>query len=83
MFIDKEDYCYFGMSGINCCLPYIYQGSIFSAEGRHYVCSLEFGLMAAGSNGQQNFRKAMGALKDSTMVGMAKVNSVYKVLLEL
>ncbi|XP_073140600.1 putative clathrin assembly protein At5g35200 [Henckelia pumila] len=34
--------------------------------------------MAAGSNGQQNFRKAMGALKDSTMVGMAKVNSVYK-----
>ncbi|CAI9761040.1 unnamed protein product [Fraxinus pennsylvanica] len=34
--------------------------------------------MAAGSSSQQNFRKAVGALKDSTMVGMAKVNSEFK-----
>ncbi|KAL2502406.1 putative clathrin assembly protein [Forsythia ovata] len=36
--------------------------------------------MAAGSSSQQNFRKAVGALKDSTMVGMAKVNSEFKEL---
>ncbi|XP_022889135.1 putative clathrin assembly protein At4g25940 [Olea europaea var. sylvestris] len=34
--------------------------------------------MAAGSSCQQNFRKAVGALKDSTMVGMAKVNGEFK-----
>lgn len=35
--------------------------------------------MAAGSSSQKNFRKALGAIKDSTSVGMAKVNSDYKV----
>lgn len=34
--------------------------------------------MAFG-NGPQQFRKAMGALKDSTKVGIATVNSEYKV----
>ncbi|CAA0806525.1 Putative clathrin assembly protein [Striga hermonthica] len=34
--------------------------------------------MAAGSSSQQNFRKAIGAIKDSTSVGLAKVNSEYK-----
>ncbi|KAL3623845.1 hypothetical protein CASFOL_032661 [Castilleja foliolosa] len=36
--------------------------------------------MAAGSSSQQNFRKAIGAIKDSTSVGLAKVNSEYKAL---
>ncbi|KAI3446694.1 hypothetical protein Pfo_003359 [Paulownia fortunei] len=36
--------------------------------------------MAAGSSSQQNFRKAIGAIKDSTSVGIAKVNSEYKEL---
>lgn len=36
--------------------------------------------MAAGNNGSQHFRKALfGALKDSTKVGIAKVNSENKV----
>ncbi|KAL6534748.1 hypothetical protein OROGR_013423 [Orobanche gracilis] len=34
--------------------------------------------MAAGSSSQQNLRKAIGAIKDSTSVGLAKVNSEYK-----
>ncbi|KAL3810562.1 hypothetical protein ACJIZ3_000685 [Penstemon smallii] len=34
----------------------------------------------AGTSGQQNLRKAIGALKDTTMVGMAKVNSGFKEL---
>ncbi|GFP85478.1 putative clathrin assembly protein at5g35200 [Phtheirospermum japonicum] len=34
--------------------------------------------MAAGSSSQQNFRKAIGVIKDSTSVGLAKVNSEYK-----
>ncbi|EYU34309.1 hypothetical protein MIMGU_mgv1a020331mg [Erythranthe guttata] len=36
--------------------------------------------MAAGSSSQQNFRKAIGVIKDSTSVGIAKVNSEYKEL---
>ncbi|XP_057969033.1 putative clathrin assembly protein At5g35200 [Malania oleifera] len=36
--------------------------------------------MAVGSNTQQSLRKALGALKDSTKVGLAKVNSEYKEL---
>ncbi|OVA09489.1 AP180 N-terminal homology (ANTH) domain [Macleaya cordata] len=36
--------------------------------------------MAGGSSTQQSFRKALGALKDSTKVGLAKVNSDYKEL---
>ncbi|KAF3792165.1 putative clathrin assembly protein [Nymphaea thermarum] len=36
--------------------------------------------MAGVGNTQQNFRKALGALKDSTKVGLAKVNSDYKEL---
>ncbi|PIN21889.1 Clathrin assembly protein AP180 [Handroanthus impetiginosus] len=36
--------------------------------------------MATGSSSQQNFRKAIGAIKDTTLVGMAKVNSEYKEL---
>lgn len=35
--------------------------------------------MAAGGNSQQNLRKAIGAIKDSTKVGLAIVNSEYKV----
>lgn len=35
--------------------------------------------MASG-NGPQQFRKAIGALKDSTKVGIAIVNSEYKVI---
>ncbi|KAL8502367.1 hypothetical protein ACS0TY_021492 [Phlomoides rotata] len=34
--------------------------------------------MASGGSGQQNFRKAICAIKDSTSVGIAKVNSEYK-----
>ncbi|KAJ8767391.1 hypothetical protein K2173_017435 [Erythroxylum novogranatense] len=34
--------------------------------------------MAAGVNTPQTLRKAIGALKDSTKVGLAKVNSEYK-----
>ncbi|KAL3535234.1 hypothetical protein ACH5RR_003695 [Cinchona calisaya] len=34
--------------------------------------------MASGNTAPQNFRKALGALKDSTKVGMAIVNSEYK-----
>lgn len=37
--------------------------------------------MAGVGNTQQSIRKALGALKDSTTVGLAKVNSDYKVLL--
>lgn len=33
----------------------------------------------AGGSTQQNIRKALGAIKDSTKVGLAKVNSDYKV----
>ncbi|CAK9168901.1 unnamed protein product [Ilex paraguariensis] len=36
--------------------------------------------MAAGGSTHQSFRKALGALKDSTKVGLAKVNSEYKEL---
>ncbi|XP_051127170.1 putative clathrin assembly protein At5g35200 isoform X2 [Andrographis paniculata] len=36
--------------------------------------------MAAGSSSHKNFRKALAAIKDSTSVGMAKVNSEYKAL---
>ncbi|RWR91313.1 AP180 N-terminal ANTH domain-containing protein [Cinnamomum micranthum f. kanehirae] len=36
--------------------------------------------MASASSTQQSFRKALGALKDSTKVGLAKVNSDYKEL---
>ncbi|CAN6450155.1 unnamed protein product [Victoria cruziana] len=36
--------------------------------------------MAGVGNTQQNLRKALGALKDSTKVGLAKVNSDYKEL---
>ncbi|KAI5675679.1 hypothetical protein M9H77_06629 [Catharanthus roseus] len=36
------------------------------------------GSMASGNSTQQNFRKAIGALKDSTKVGIARVNSEYK-----
>ncbi|KAK3036985.1 hypothetical protein RJ639_030950 [Escallonia herrerae] len=36
--------------------------------------------MAAGGSTQQSFRKALGALKDSATVGLAKVNSPYKEL---
>lgn len=36
--------------------------------------------MASGSRGQQSFRRAIQAIiKDSTSVGMATVNSEYKV----
>lgn len=35
--------------------------------------------MAASGNTQQTFRRAIGALKDSTKVGLAKVNSENKV----
>ncbi|EPS72007.1 hypothetical protein M569_02752, partial [Genlisea aurea] len=34
--------------------------------------------MAAGSSGQPNLRKAIATIKDSTLVGIAKVNSEYK-----
>ncbi|KAJ3679205.1 hypothetical protein LUZ60_017216 [Juncus effusus] len=34
--------------------------------------------MAVSGNTQQSIRKALGVLKDSTMVGLAKVNSDYK-----
>lgn len=33
----------------------------------------------AGGSTQQSLRKALGAIKDSTKVGLAKVNSDYKV----
>ncbi|KAK1293761.1 putative clathrin assembly protein [Acorus calamus] len=36
--------------------------------------------MATGGGTQQSIRKALGALKDSTKVGLAKVNSDYKEL---
>ncbi|KAF8392968.1 hypothetical protein HHK36_021209 [Tetracentron sinense] len=36
--------------------------------------------MAGGGSTQQSLRKALGALKDSTKVGLAKVNSDYKSL---
>ncbi|XP_034699044.1 putative clathrin assembly protein At5g35200 isoform X2 [Vitis riparia] len=36
--------------------------------------------MAAGGSTQQSLRRAIGALKDSTKVGLAKVNSGYKAL---
>ncbi|OAY63065.1 putative clathrin assembly protein, partial [Ananas comosus] len=36
--------------------------------------------MAVGGNTQQSIRKALGALKDTTTVGLAKVNSDYKEL---
>ncbi|MQL68936.1 hypothetical protein Taro_001199 [Colocasia esculenta] len=36
--------------------------------------------MAGGGGTQQSLRKALGALKDSTKVGLAKVNSEYKEL---
>ncbi|KAM7506312.1 hypothetical protein LguiB_005216 [Lonicera macranthoides] len=36
--------------------------------------------MAAGGSTQQSFRKALGALKDSTKVGLVKVNSAHKQL---
>ncbi|XP_073002599.1 putative clathrin assembly protein At5g35200 isoform X1 [Typha latifolia] len=36
--------------------------------------------MAVGGSTQQSIRKALGALKDSTTVGLAKVNSYYKEL---
>lgn len=36
--------------------------------------------MAGSGNTQQSIRKALGALKDSTTVGLAKVNSDYKEL---
>lgn len=36
--------------------------------------------MASAGSTQQSFRKALGALKDSTLVGLAKVNSDYKVI---
>lgn len=39
--------------------------------------------MAAGGSTQQSLRRAIGALKDSTKVGLAKVNSGYKVILQL
>jgi hypothetical protein len=32
----------------------------------------------AGLSTQQSLRKALGAIKDSTKVGLAKVNSSYK-----
>lgn len=36
--------------------------------------------MSANGSTQQSLRKALGTLKDSTKVGLAKVNSEYKVL---
>lgn len=33
----------------------------------------------SGGGTQKNIRKALGAIKDSTRVGLAKVNSDYKV----
>lgn len=35
----------------------------------------------SGGGTQKSLRKALGAIKDSTTVGLAKVNSDYKVLL--
>lgn len=35
--------------------------------------------MMAGGGTQQSLRKYLGAIKDSTTVGLAKVNSDYKV----
>ncbi|XP_073109521.1 putative clathrin assembly protein At5g35200, partial [Elaeis guineensis] len=43
--------------------------SPFCLDGTHILCST-----------QQSIRKALGALKDSTTVGLAKVNSDYKEL---
>lgn len=34
----------------------------------------------SGGGTQKSFRKALGALKDTTTVSLAKVNSDYKVL---
>lgn len=34
----------------------------------------------SGGGTQQSLRKALGAIKDSTRVGLAKVNSDYKVI---
>lgn len=33
----------------------------------------------AGASKQKSFRKAFGAIKDSTKVGLASINSTYKV----
>lgn len=41
-------------------------------------CALSLIVMAGGST-EQSLRKVLGALKDSTTVGLAKVNSEYKV----
>lgn len=37
--------------------------------------------MSGGGGTQNSLRKALGALKDTTTVSLAKVNSDYKVLL--
>ncbi|KAJ8751074.1 hypothetical protein K2173_016255 [Erythroxylum novogranatense] len=43
-----------------------------------YVMIMQTQTMAAGVNAPQTLRKAIDALKDSTKVGLAKVNSEYK-----
>lgn len=39
----------------------------------------DLGEIMSGGGTQQSLRKALGAIKDSTRVGLAKVNSDYKV----
>lgn len=36
--------------------------------------------MSGGAVSQLSIRKALGAIKDSTTIGLAKVNSEYKVI---